>query len=82
MDVVGVVTLLIRPLHLGCFLLVVVVVLVVAQVRDQIIQDMSISDPRVRIVFVYKFNSNFHSIFTLQVADSDFQYDKPLNEIV
>ena len=32
------------------------------------------SDPRVRIVFVYRFNSNFHSIFTLQVAGCDFQH--------
>ena len=32
------------------------------------------SDPRVRIVFVYRFNSNFHSIFTLQVAGCDSQH--------
>ena len=50
------------------------VLLIVAQVRDQLIQAMTHSDPRVRIVFVYRFNSNFHSIFTLQVAGCDFQY--------
>ena len=38
---------------------------VVAQVRDQLIQAKRNSDPRVRIVFVYRFNSNFHSIFTM-----------------
>ena len=32
------------------------------------------SDPRVRIVFGYRFNSNFHSIFTLEVTGCDFQY--------
>ena len=52
-------------LHLGGFLLVVVVLLVVAQVRDQLIQAMRNSEPWVRIVFVYRFNSDFHSIFTL-----------------
>ena len=46
----------------------------VAQVRDQIIQAMRNSDPRVRIVFVYRLNSNFHSTFTLWVAGYDFQY--------
>ena len=60
-------------LHLRGFLLVVVVLLV-AQFRDQLIQAMRNSDPRVRIVFVYRFNSNFHSIFTLQVTGCDFQY--------
>ena len=50
------------------------VAVLVAQVRDQLIQAMRNSDPRVRIVFVYRFNSNFHSIFTLQVAGCDFQY--------
>ena len=39
-------------LHLGGFLLVVVVLLIIAQVRDQLIQAMRNSDPRVRIVFV------------------------------
>ena len=43
-------------LHLGGFLLVVVVLLVVAQFRDQLIQAMRNSDPRVRIVFVYRVN--------------------------
>ena len=52
-------------LHLRGFLLVVVVLLVVAQVRDQLIQATRNSDPRVRIVFVFRFNSNFHSVFTL-----------------
>ena len=58
-------------LHLRGFLLVVVVLLV-AHVRDQLIQAMRNSDPRVRIVFVYRFNSNVHSMFTLQVAGCDF----------
>ena len=49
-------------------LLLVVVVLFVAQIRDQLIQSMTNSDPRVRIVFVYRLNSDFHSIFTLQVT--------------
>ena len=40
-------------LHLRGFLLVVVVLPVVAQVRDQLIQSMRDSDPRVRSVFVY-----------------------------
>ena len=52
----------------------VVVLLVVAQVRDQLIQAMRNSDPRVRIVFVYRFHSDSHSIFTLQVAGCDLQY--------
>ena len=43
----------------------VVVVLLVAQVRDQLIQAMINSDPRVRIVLVYRLNSSFHCIFTL-----------------
>ena len=55
-------------------LLLVVVVLFVDQVRDQLIQSMRNSDPRVRIVFVYRFSSNFHSIFTLQVAGCDFSH--------
>ena len=59
-------------LHLGGFLLVVLVLLVVAQVCDQLVQAMRNSDPRVRIVFVYRFNS--HSVFTLQVTGCDFQY--------
>ena len=36
------------------------------------------SDPRVRIVFVYKFNSNSHSIFTLQMTGCNFQYGPSL----
>ena len=64
-------------------LLLVVVVLLVAQVRDQLVQAMRNSDPGVRIVFVHRFNSNLHSIFTLQVAGCDFQYGSnfgvPLN---
>ena len=32
------------------------------------------SDPRVRIVFVYRFNSDFHSFFTLQVTGCDFPH--------
>ena len=51
-------------LHLTDFLLVVVVVLLVAQVRNQLIQSMRHSDPRVRIVFVHRFNSDFPSMFT------------------
>ena len=46
-------------------LLLVVVVLFVAQVRDQLVQAVRNSDPRVRIVFVHIFNSDFHSMFTL-----------------
>ena len=42
------------------------------QCCDQLIQAMRNYDPRVRIVFVYKFNSNFHSKFTLYVAGCDF----------
>ena len=60
--------------HFRGFLLVVVVLLVVAWVRDQLIQAMRNSDSRERIVFVYRFDSNFHSMFTLQVAGCDFQY--------
>ena len=41
------------------------------------------SDPRVRIVFVHRFNSDFYSIFTLQITSCDFQYGSnfgvPLN---
>ena len=48
--------------------LVVFVVLFVDQIRDQLFQSMRNSDPRVRTVIVYRFNSNFHSIFTVQVA--------------
>ena len=44
-------------------LLLVVVVLFVDQFRDQLIQAMRNSDPRVRIVFIYRFNSDSHSIF-------------------
>ena len=40
-------------------LLLVVVVLFVAQVCDQLVQSMRNSDPRVRFVFVHRFNSNF-----------------------
>ena len=54
--------------------LLVVVVLSVDQVCDQLVQSMRNSDPRVRMVFVYRFNCNFHSIFTLYVAGCDFQY--------
>ena len=42
------------------------------QVRDQLVQSMRNSDPRVRIVFVHRFNSNFHYIWTLQVTGCDF----------
>ena len=38
-----------------------------------------ISDPRVRIVFVHRFNSNFHSMFTLQITGCDFQYGSNLS---
>ena len=41
------------------------------KVRDKLIQPMRNSDPRVRIDFVYRFNSNFHSIFTLQITGCD-----------
>ena len=66
----------------GGFLLIVVVLLV-DQICDQLVQSMRNSDPRVRIVFVYRFNSNFHSIFTLQITGCDFQHGSnfgvPLN---
>ena len=45
-------------LHFRSFLLVVVVLLV-AQVRDQLIQAMRNFDSRVRIVFVYRFLYQF-----------------------
>ena len=45
--------------------MLVVVVLLVAQVRDQLIQAMRNSDPREIIVLVYRLNSNFRSIFAL-----------------
>ena len=32
------------------------------------------SDPRVIIVFVYRFNSNFHSTFTLYATSCNFKY--------
>ena len=54
-------------------LVFVVVVLFVDQVCDQLIQSMRNSHPRVRIVFVYRFNSSFHSTFSLQVTGCDFQ---------
>ena len=60
-------------LHLRGFLLVVVA-LFVDQVRDQLIQSIRNSDPRVSFHFVYRFNSSFHTIFTLQVAGCDFQH--------
>ena len=41
------------------------------KICDQLVQSMSNSDPRVIIVFVYRFNSNFHSIFSLQAAGCD-----------
>ena len=53
-------------------LLLVIVVLLVDQVCDQFVQAMRNSDPRVRIVFDQRFNSEFHSVFTLQVAGCDF----------
>ena len=52
-------------LHFRGFLLVVVVHLVVAQFRDQLLQATRNSDPRVGIVFVYRFNSDLHSMFIL-----------------
>ena len=51
-------------LHSWGFLLVVVLVLVV-QVRDQFAQAMRNSDTWVRIVFVHRLNYDFHSILTL-----------------
>ena len=45
--------------------LLVVVVVFVAQVRDQLVQAISNSDPRVRMFLVHRLNSNFQSIFTL-----------------
>ena len=35
---------------------------------------MRISDPQVRIVVVYRLNSDFHSVFTLQETGRDFQH--------
>ena len=32
------------------------------------------SDPRMRTVLIYRFNSNYHSIFTLHVTGCDFQH--------
>ena len=52
--------------------LLVVVVLFVDQVCDQPVQAMRNSDPRVRNAFVNIFNSNFHSMFTLQITGCDF----------
>ena len=46
-------------LHFWGFLLVV-------QIRDQLVQAMRNSDPRLRIVFVHGHNSDLNSIFTLQ----------------
>ena len=46
----------------------------VDQVCDQIVQANRNSDPRVRIMFVHRFNSDFHSMFTLYVTGCDFQY--------
>ena len=54
-------------------LLLVVVVLPVDQVCDQFVQAMRNSDPRVRNVFVNRFNSDFHSMFTLPVTGCDFR---------
>ena len=54
--------------------LLVVVLLLVVQVRDQLIQAMRNSDPRVRIVFVHRLNSDLHSKFTLQATGCNFQY--------
>ena len=55
-------------------LLFVVVVLFVDQVCNQFVQAMRNSEQRVRIVFVHRFNSEFHSVFTLQTTGCDFQY--------
>ena len=55
-------------------LMLVVVVLLVDQVFDQLVQSMRNSDPRVKIVFVHRLNSNFHSIFTVQLTGCDFQH--------
>ena len=45
--------------------LLVVVVLLVDQVCDQFVQALRHSDPRMRIVFVHRLNSDFHSIIYL-----------------
>ena len=64
-------------------LLLVVVVLCLDRVRDQFVQSVRNSDPRLRIVFVYRLNSNLYSIFTLQISGCDFQHGSncgiPLN---
>ena len=48
--------------------------LFIDQIRDQLIQSMRSSDPRGRIVFVHRFNSDFHSVFTFQIAGCDFKH--------
>ena len=60
-------------LRLTSFLLVVVV-LFVDQVRDQLVQSMRNSDPTSENCLFHIFNSNFHSVFTLQITGCDFQY--------
>ena len=64
-------------LHVSGFLLVVVLVLVV-QVRDQFVWAMRNSDPRVRIVFVDKHDSDLNSMFVLQATGCNFQNGRNL----
>ena len=59
-------------LHLRGFLLVVVVLLVAQVHVTNLFKPWENSHPRMRSVFVYRFNSNFHSIFSLQVTGCDF----------
>ena len=65
-------------MHLRSFLLIDVVLFVV-QVRDKCVEAMRMSHPRVRMVFVYRFNSEFHSTFILQVGGSEFQHGPNLS---
>ena len=64
-------------------LLLVVVVLLVDQVCDLFVQVMRNSNPRVRIVFVNRFNYDFHSMLILKVTGCNFQHGSnfgvPLN---
>ena len=58
--------------YLKSFLLVVIVLLV-AQVRDQFIQALRNSDPRVRSVSVYRLYSDLNSVLTVQATSCNFQ---------
>ena len=55
-------------LHFWGFLLVVV------QIRDQLMQSMRNSHPRVRIVIAHRLNSDLNSVFSLQATGCKFRY--------